>query len=427
MIEAFAPRKSTLANLVVASALMCGLVGCAAAFTDGRSTLLGSGDDQRRSDTGVGNVSENSPASDADKSFSFEDLSPDNVSKTFKQMIGKGPNQAYARERFVEADKGYEQARESRAQNPEGNHRDQFANVATIYREAADRWPDSALEQDALYRSGECYFFADKYPEAEETYELLIKKYENSKYLDVVMAKRFQIAQYWSDYNRQIPHRFLAYNFYDRTRPGLDTGGHALRVWDRMRIDDPTGKLADDATMAAANSHFTSGQYIKADEFYTDLRKSFPSSEHQFKAHLLGLKAKLESYQGAQYSGKALDEAEKLVQQIRKQFPVESQNEREYLDRAFLEVRFRKAEREWLMGQFYDQRSEYRAAQLYYDTLVKEFDDTPFAEKAEARLGEIAGKPPTPPQRLSWLVKMFPEKKDVKPLIMSDDVSTMRR
>jgi outer membrane protein assembly factor BamD (BamD/ComL family) len=118
---------------------------------------------------------------------------------------------------------------------------------------------------------------------------------------------------------------FWEFNFFDKRRPMRDTFGHAVRVFDRIRIDDPTGRLADDATLAAGNAYFTAGRYLEADNFYTDLRKTFPSSEHQFRAHLLGVQAKLRSYQGSDYSGIPLDEAEKLIKQIRRQFPHEAE------------------------------------------------------------------------------------------------------
>ena len=45
--------------------------------------------------------------------------------------------------------------------------------------------------------------------------------------------------------------------------------------------------------LAAANAYFAAADYFRADALYTDLRKAFPSSEHQFIAHFLGLKTKL--------------------------------------------------------------------------------------------------------------------------------------
>src|SRR5262245_25801695 len=206
-------------------------------------------------------------------------------------------------------------------------------------------------------------------------------------------------------------------NYTNKTRPWRDIRGHGLRIFDKIRIDDPTGKLADDATLAAANQHVEAGRFYKADDYYTDLRKAYPTSEHQFLAHFLGVKAKLNSYMGPAYGGTALDETEKLIKQTRRQFPVEAEKEREFLDRAAAEVRFRKAQQLQLLAEFYDRRAEYRAAEHYYTRIVREFHDTPLAQRAEERVGQIAGLPPKPAQQLPWLVALFPESDKVKPLL----------
>ena len=93
----------------------------------------------------------------------------------------------------------------------------------------------------------------------------------------------------------------------DKTRTLFDTHGHAMRVYDRVRLDDPTGPLADDSIMATANAMFVKARYEDADYYYTLLRTDYPKSEHQFQAHLLGLKSKLLKYQGPDYEGAPLD------------------------------------------------------------------------------------------------------------------------
>ena len=164
----------------------------------------------------------------------------------------------------------------------------------------------------------------------------------------------------------------------------------------------------------------------RADEYYTDLRRTFPSSEHQFRAHFFGLKSKLEAYQGPDYSANALNKAEKLVDQIRKQFPADAEKEHEYLTREAARIRYLKAERDWLMAQRWDQRAEYGAARHYYLALMTDYRDTPFGESAEQRLGEIGGLPEIPPQPLSWLVAAFPAEEDVKPILHSTNATTRR-
>ena len=257
-------------------------------------------------------------------------------------------------------------------------------------------------------------------------FEALLKKYPNSRYLDLIEARRFSIAEYWLKHHEDHPRPLLAANLTDRSRPTFDEFGHAVRVFDRIRIDDPTGKLADDATLAAANAYFSAHRYMDADNFYTDLRKTFPNSEHQFAAHYLGLKAKLLSYQGSDYSGVPLSEAEKLVQQMRRQFPQQAAQEQEFLSRAYAEVRFKKGEREWKMASYHQRRSEYGAARFYYDALVKNYTDTPFAERAQEQMVAIGGKPPVPPQRFTWLVDAFPKEENTKPLIATAEAPKKR-
>ncbi|MCH5372699.1 MAG: outer membrane protein assembly factor BamD [Planctomycetes bacterium] len=359
---------------------------------------------------------------DTSSLFNAEQLSK-RLKNSAKTAIGKGYSPDKARELYTDAEQRYLAA----TQSENGDQRDELLSAAEDFRKSAERWPDSALEQDALFMAGEAYFFADHYPKANDSYELVLKKFPNSKHLDTIEARRFAIADYWLKLNDIDRQSFWEFNFTDERRPVRDAFGHAVRVFDRIRVDDPTGKLADDATLAAGNAYFTSGRFLDADSFYADLRKTFPSSEHQFRAHLLGVKAKLLSYQGPDYSGDPLDEAEKLIKQIRRQFPREAEEEREYLSRAYAEVRFQKAEREWHMARYYDRRGENGAARFYYDVVARDYTQTPFAQRAEERLAQIGGEPDVPPQRLGWLVDLFPGQEDVRPLMATAPDTTTRR
>ncbi len=192
-------------------------------------------------------------------------------------------------------------------------------------------------------------------------------------------------------------------------------------------IHDPTGKLADDATIAAANAYLEAGDYEKADQMYSDLRKTFPSSEHQFMAHYLGIKAKLQAYKGADYAGDTLDEAETLVKQTRRQFPNESRKYAEDLERSFRLIRFKKAEREYVMAKYYLRRREYGGARFYFERIIDDFADTPFANEARQQIAEIADEPAVPAQKLEWLVKLFPNSDAEQPIMASSPSASSRR
>ncbi|MCU0958472.1 MAG: outer membrane protein assembly factor BamD [Pirellulaceae bacterium] len=357
----------------------------------------------------------------------LQDFAPAQIGATVRRLTGRGPNRAIARQLYGEGEELYRQAVEQRDGDAQADVRGWFVEAAEKFAAAATRWPDSALEEDALFRAGESQFFADHYVKANHHFEQLLKKYPNTRYLDLVGARRFLIAQYWLKLHDDPETLKWPINLTDPAIPWSGTFGHAVRIYDRMRLDDPTGKLADDATMAAANAHFVKGDFEKADQYYSDVRTHFPSSEHQFHAHYLGIQAKLRGYRGANYTGTALEETEKLIQQVRRQFPHEARQQQEELDRAAREVRYLLAEREWRLAQYYARRQEYGAARIYFDTVVQDFGDTPFADSAREEIQRIAGKPRVPPQRLTWLVNLFPDADPTKPLLATSPSNAKRR
>ena len=335
--------------------------------------------------------------------FGLDDLSPEKLTADAKKAVGQGPNKEVAERLLAEAKSLYDQA----AADPQ-SAKAAFGRAGGRFASAAERWPDSSLQEEALFYAGKSYFFADRYHDANEAYEKLIKFYPSTKYLDLAEAHRFSIAQYWLNLDEHDPESFYEVNMFDQSRPWRDKRGHAIRIFNKIRLDDPTGKLADDAALAAANAHFADGDFFRADQDYTDLRQAYPRSEHQFTAHFLGVRAKLASYDGPDYSGKPLDDAEDLIKQMRKRFPQECDQHHDEIARAFAEVRYRQAERVWTEARYYDLRREFGAARIRYRALLEKYDDTPFAERARERIADTSDQPDVPPQRLAWLVNLFP-------------------
>lgn len=415
-------RNEVLRGLLLVAALMV-LGGCTSGPRIGeRLKPFGGASKPDVADSSSGSPSGVKPVSyeedgDSVKPLELTDFSPKKISETSKRLTGRGPNRRIAEATYSEGDALYKQAL-----NTEGAKRNElFVMAAKKFLSAADRLPKSALEQDALFMAGESFFFADHYSKANDAYERLIKAHSNNRYLDAAEARRFAIAKYWLELHRKNPESFFEVNFYDEERPWRDTRGHGLRVFDRIRHDDPTGRLADDATLAAGNEHFAAKNFSKADEFYTDLRSAYPASEHQFSAHFLGLKAKLNTYMGPDYTGTMLADGEKLIKQMRRQFPKESAAEREFLDRAAAEIRFKQSERLWNLAEYHHRRGEYRAASHYAGRIVKEYSDTPFVEKAAGMSKEVEGLPPVPEQKLKWLVDALPRRDNVENILRANE------
>jgi outer membrane protein assembly factor BamD (BamD/ComL family) len=330
----------------------------------------------------------------------WDQFSPENWSKTFKKSVGLGPNQKIAQDAFSEGQKQFAAKK--------------FDAAAKEFGKAADRWPDSTVEEDSMFLQAESYFFADRYSKADDMYGELLKKYPNTHYLNKSTARQFSIARYWQDCDKAHPHWALTPNFTDKTRPLFDTGGHAINAFDNVRVNDPRGPLADSAIMAVASTYFEKTRYEDADYYYGLLRSDYPKSQYQLQAHLLGLQCKLRKYQGPNYNGKPLEEANELITQTLAQFGPELGPERERLVKAKAEVQAQRATRDVQLAKFFENGEHYGAAKIYYAQVIKDFPQTPFSEEAKTRLASLQGKPDNPPNRVAFLTDWFepPDKRD---------------
>jgi len=346
--------------------------------------------------------------------LTLTDFSPDNISKTMLRLSGYGPDKQIAAKAFAKGEALFQEA----VQGDQKKRAARLEAAAKLYQQAAGRWPDSPMEERALMMVGECYYFADRYPDAMLAYDYAIKRYRNTEYIDTIAKRRFALAHWWLEKYRENPHWPTTPNLTDTTQPWFDTFGAALKLFDQIRLDDPTNDLADDATMAAAGAYYEAGKIVQAEQFYADLRRSFPNSKHQFKAHLMGMICNLQLYQGPDYDGAPLQKSEQLIRTMCRQFPKQAREQRKYLEKAFKEVRAKQAERKWQMAQYFESQGKYGGAAFYYKLLIRDYPQASVADEARKRLEAIAGRPDIPPQKLKWLVDAFPERKEKsKPLV----------
>ena len=313
-----------------------------------------------------------------------------------KESIGLGPNQQEAQRQFDLGEANFR-----------GRH---FDEAADNFNAAAAGWPDSALAQDAMFALGESLFFAERYPKANNAYEDLLSKYPNSRHLDKAITRQFAIARYWEQYADYDPDWVITPNITSKRLPLFDTLGRAIKAYENIRLNDPTGPLADDAIMATANSYFRRGRYNDADYQYALLIKEYPRSDHQFNAHELGVQCNLRRYQGPDYDGTPLEEAQTLIRQQKQQFASElNAEQRTRLAEIDAQLIRELANREFAMAQHFDEIEEYGSAKFYYGQVLKEYPTTPFGEQARVRLAELGGEPDRPEPKLAWLVDLIPE------------------
>jgi outer membrane protein assembly factor BamD (BamD/ComL family) len=349
-------------------------------------------------------------------------ISNSDVPKIFRKIPGLGERKVdkeLAKSKLKEANDIYQAAVSSQG----SDRKELFRKAAKIYIEAGKHWASSSLEQDAYFMAAESYFFAEDYPKAENYYVKLVKEYPRTRYQDRVDQRRMEIGNYWL----QFPDKFYHVNWTDKSRPWNDTQNHGKRVMENMLLDSPTGRLADDATMDIANTEFKRENWNEALDRYRDLISVYTDSPHQFDAHFLGAKSALMAYQGAQYSSEPLEQADKLLKQMVRQFPKQASERKEPIAEMLAEVKYRQAERLYDEATYRNNKQEYAAAIVYCDRILDNFADTPFADKAQAIIDNAEGKPSVPTPYLHWMTYAFPSRDRVTPLLKPTEQEVAQR
>ena len=259
---------------------------------------------------------------------SADDLGPGQINKTFSTTLKSGEGEETAQDAFENGKHLYDSATQTLMYNPQGvEHEEIFREAAEKFRTALKASPDDELAQDALFLEGESYFFANDYVQSNRVFEGLISQHSGSRYLDRVEQRRYSIAAYYLDLEKNE----ASAPFNNPKSPNAALVSDAQKILHQIRLDDPTGKLADDATFALGCSHLSSERYEEAADTFSSLRKNYPESEFQFRAGMLELESLLKSYKWLDEDDTTLACAEKLQKQIQTQFPTEAARHNEVL------------------------------------------------------------------------------------------------
>lgn len=268
------------------------------------------------------------------------------------------------------------------------------------------------IREEAIFYLAESQFQQNSLADATSNYQLLVKDYPSTRYMDESTHRLFEISKQWlgvdgfatTDEIRQVnaedgadntplstqqaDSRYNALpNFTDRSRPVFDKGGHALKALKTIWLNDPSGPLADDSLMLAATYHLRNENYREADRLFTILREQFPKSPHLQNAFVLGSHVKLMSYQGAAYDEQLLVDSKQLKEQSLRLFPDLPEGDR---IRTELKMVYEaEARREWEQAVFYEKKRKPKAVYISCKEILTKFPKSSYAPRARAKLAEL--------------------------------------
>ena len=299
-----------------------------------------------------------------------------------KRWVGLGPDEAKARKRMENA----------LLLMKEGEH----IKAAKEFEWAAYFAPETALEEDARYHAAECYYREKRYKEAAEQYIKLLTNFQSSPYKNEIINNLYGIAKIWID---QVTKDKVGYvNVTDKSRPSFDTFGHAERALKAIFINCPSDPMADDCVYALALAYMRCGtvqgdaSYEHAAEYFKQLRDCYPNSDHVVDAMQQEAICRRRASLGADYSGRHIDEARVIAEQLQTQYRLDTTKQGEVVG-IRNGLTDDKAQQIWEVARFYDSRKDYGAARLQYRQLIDDYPATKYAEQSRKRFEEIRDLP----------------------------------
>lgn len=159
----------------------------------------------------------------------------------------------------------------------------------------------------------------------------------------------------------------------------------AKKFFDVIKLQYPASSYADDAQFYLAEIEFKSEKYIMSSFNFNLVKKLYPNSsyvkESQFKSALCYYKLSPGFERDLEYTNKAI----MGFVEFQNLYPEDSLSAE--AGKLIKELRNNLAAREHKIGTLYQKLSSPKAAIIYFDSIINDYDDTDFIEKAY--LGKI--------------------------------------
>jgi len=304
----------------------------------------------------------------------------------------------------VLGERGWEKSKAAVAPNPQAEAElaaarklfdaGQFAQAEKLLRPLAKREvkKGSIWGEKAQFLLAESQFRRQKYVEAHDSYEALIKAYPGTEYVEKLVAREYEIAQLWLAHEdpKAKPMDWKA--SFDGRRPMVDVNGYAVKALDHVRLHDPQGPLADDAALRTADHYHTIGDFETAAVFYDQLLAEHAKSPFRERAQLSSIDAKMKAYIGPEYDATGLEAARETVKRTMAEFP-ERQAGAEQLYHTLDLIEDQAAEKEYEAGQYYLRARQPGGAEYQFGLVQARWPKSKWAGLARKELAKVAKAP----------------------------------
>lgn len=242
------------------------------------------------------------------------------------------------------------------------------------YGKLIQHYPKSREAPQAQLGIGQCYEGLNNEYRGFQEYQKIIEKYPFSDLAPEVIERQYKVGE--KLLQNPSKSQFIM----------TITGGEydVIDVFRTVIKNAPYGKYA-------AVSQYKIGLYLSEKKMYQEARDEFekvvndyPESEWVKPAKYQIAVVDAARSSGAQYEQAVTKAAKEEFEEFTKSYPDAQLSEKARAELAALNNK--EAENNFVVAKFYLKNKKYEAAKIYYNTVVDEYPDTPWAAKAKAEL-----------------------------------------
>ena len=260
-----------------------------------------------------------------------------------------------------------------------------FKDATRYFRSIGKRYPEAAEAEQALFFEAECRRHRRQGPVAFETYKKFVETYPNSRYAVGVALGEYRLGV--DHFEGRIP-SFLIF--------GKDRA-YGVRILEHMQINFRNHSLADDALMRVVSYHLEERDYADATRVLRRLLAEYPRSEHMLWSRFQLARSLWLQSQGPLYDERLLTDSRRAFEDYigtARLAGMEQKQAKQIAAARKMIVRIdeRRAEKEYLIGRFYERTKRPRAAIYYYEHCVRAFPQTESAGSCRKQLEKLLAR-----------------------------------
>ena len=268
---------------------------------------------------------------------------------------------------------------------PKDNPKEQFAYAKSFFdinkyedakrefRKLLKAYPKSAEAAESQYYFGLAEEAQGKLYEAYQAFQMVIDKYPFSERIQEVIEREYKIAE-----------KFMSGEKRKAMGVTLPVENPAIEIFGKVVENSTYGPLAPRAQYKLGLVLKGLLRYYEAEDEFNKVVSRYPDSEWSSAAKFQIATCRASLSKGAAYDQGAAQEAKERFEEFVKEHPdaVLSLDAEKNIN----SIREKEAEASYNIAQFYEKQKVFDSAKIYYEDIINNYADSPWASQAAAKL-----------------------------------------